>query len=51
MKVELNPPEFFKAGCLFNGLKQYTPVHSVIESNFPGRIFVDSKTDPRTALV
>ena len=48
---ELKPGDFYKVTGIFRGHKQYIPVMAVIEGNFPGRIFVDNRDRPETALV
>jgi len=48
---ELEPSDFSNVTHLFQGHKQYVPVFSVIDRNFPGRVFVDEKDSPDTALV
>jgi len=48
---ELEPSDFSKVSHLFQGHKQYVPVFAVIDRNFPGRVFVDEKDSPETALV
>jgi GNAT superfamily N-acetyltransferase len=51
MIYELEPSDLSKVAHIFRGHKQYVPVFAVIEGNFPGRIFVDDKDSPNTALV
>jgi GNAT superfamily N-acetyltransferase len=51
MIYKLNCHEFSKISDLFEGHKQYIPVLSIIDGNFPGRVFVDDKDHPATALV
>jgi hypothetical protein len=48
---ELEPGEFSRISHLFQGHKQYLPVFAVIDGNFPGRVFVDDRDAPNTALV
>lgn len=50
MIYELKSRDFSKITHLFRGHKQYIPVHAIIDGNFPGRIFVDNKDSPATAL-
>jgi hypothetical protein len=47
---ELDSRDFSKVTPLFQGHKQYIPVFAIIDGNFPGRIFVDNKDSPETAL-
>ena len=51
MLYELDSGDFSKVAHLFLGHKEYVPVFAVIDGNFPGRIFVDEKDSPNTALV
>jgi RimJ/RimL family protein N-acetyltransferase len=51
MFCELDPGDFSRVAHLFRGHKEYVPVFAVIDGNFPGRIFVDEKDSPNTALV
>lgn len=51
MIQELEPGDFTRVSHLFLGHKQYLPVFAVIHGNFPGRILVDAREAPRTALV
>ncbi|NIM97555.1 MAG: GNAT family N-acetyltransferase [candidate division Zixibacteria bacterium] len=51
MIFELEPGRFYEVAHLFRGHKQYLPVFAIIDRNFPGRIFVDEKDCPSTALV
>jgi RimJ/RimL family protein N-acetyltransferase len=51
MISELEPDRFSVVAHLFRGNKQYLPVFAIIEGNFPGRLFVDEKECPSTALV
>ena len=51
MIYELEPRDFSKVAHFFRGHKQYVPVFAVIDGNFPGRVFVDDKDSPGTAMV
>jgi len=51
MIYELDFPEFTRVRFLFQGHEQYLPVLAVIEGNFPGRVFVNDRDKPQTALV
>jgi RimJ/RimL family protein N-acetyltransferase len=51
MIQELEPGDFTRVSHLFQGHRQYLPVFAVIHGNFPGRIFVDAREAPHTALV
>jgi RimJ/RimL family protein N-acetyltransferase len=51
MIYELESGNFSKVTPLFREHKQYIPVFAIIDGNFPGRIFVDNKDSPGTALV
>jgi hypothetical protein len=51
MIYELNSAEFFKVNHLFNHKEHYTPVFAILNSEFPGRVFVDNKTNPQWSLV
>lgn len=48
---ELESGQFRRVVPLFEGRKEYVPVLAVLAGNFPGRVFVDDRTEPRTALV
>jgi len=51
MFKELSAQDFHKVGHLFGPQKQYTPVHAIINGNYPGRVFVDNTSSPKTAVV
>jgi RimJ/RimL family protein N-acetyltransferase len=48
---DLEPADFSKVAPLFRGRKEYQPVFSIIDGEFPGRVFVDDKDEPNVALV
>jgi len=48
---ELEFADFSKVRPLFESHSQYLPVQAIIDGNFPGRVFVDSPSNPRLALV
>jgi GNAT superfamily N-acetyltransferase len=48
---ELEPSDFSKVAHLFRERKEYQPVFAVIDGEFPGRIFVDQRDNPRVVLV
>jgi RimJ/RimL family protein N-acetyltransferase len=48
---ELEPSDFSKVAPLFRGRKEYQPVFSIIDGEFPGRIFADQKDNPQVGLV
>lgn len=49
--VELDRCEFDRVSFLFAPISHCVPVFSVLEGNSPGRVFVDDRIDPATALV
>lgn len=51
MAVELTREEFAIAEGFFNKTMFQIPALAVINSSFPGKVFVDNKENPRTALV
>lgn len=51
MIQELETQYFQRIFPLIPDHPQYVPVLSVLDGNFPGRIFVDQREHPRTALV
>jgi hypothetical protein len=48
---ELPSTEFHRVRPLFRVCKQYVPVFAVLNSNFPGKVYVDSIDAPTTAIV
>ena len=50
MIEELNFSEFGKVKNIFVDNNQHLPVFSIINGNHPGRIFVDNKSNPETAI-
>ncbi len=51
MIYELTTSEFPVVAHLFEGHKQYVAALAVINHDFPGRVFVDDRSQPQTALV
>jgi hypothetical protein len=47
---ELDSDEFDRVRPLFQGFDYSLSIHAAIEGNNPGRIFVDDRFNPRTAL-
>ncbi|MCP4706278.1 MAG: GNAT family N-acetyltransferase [candidate division Zixibacteria bacterium] len=50
MIEELKHSEFKKVTDIFIPNNQHLPVFSIINGNHPGRIFVDNKNNPKTAI-
>ena len=51
MISELDPLNYGRIAPIFRGRRQIIPALSVLEGNHPGRVFVDSAENPRTAYV
>lgn len=50
MFQELKPTEYEIVRSLFQGFDYRLSIYAAIEGNNPGRIFVDNREQPRTAL-
>jgi len=50
MIFELVQSEFRRIRAIFSGHYQYLPVMSIVNQNYPGRVFVNNMPNPQTAL-
>lgn len=51
MIYELDPDDFGRIASIVEDRKQFIPIRAVMESRYPGRIFVDSVAAPRTVYI